>query len=187
VRKWIFITALTLASANAAWAKPPAEPAVAGKLTPSELATWPRMRATDFGCMLEKRFGVRDKRYGCGVDFERIDWGDGCSGENYNAGPELPLRVAGTLPAPITSVSINWEHGEMQSVFVDFDRTLSEGDIDALLGLHIDGPMPDNIMSAGIQECLGATPCKTTLSMQGFEHMGAADLECDKPPAKQKR
>ncbi|MGH8082993.1 MAG: hypothetical protein ACREP7_20615 [Lysobacter sp.] len=92
--KWIFVVVSMLVSANVVAATSPAKPPSGAKLTPSELTTWPRMRATDFGCMLEKRFGVHDKQFGCAADYDRIDWGDGCdSGGNYHAGPKLPSAL----------------------------------------------------------------------------------------------
>jgi len=147
------------------------------ELSPSDLATWPRMRATDFGCMLEKRFGTRDARFNCASDFDRMNWGDACRDvDHYYAGPALPPAIAKTLPSPIESIDIAWEQGRMQNVSITFDRKVSEGDVEALLGLRIDGPMPDNIGSADIQDCATGKSC---LVLQGFDHQGAGDLDCD--------
>lgn len=180
MRKWMLIAPVILASAGATSAPPRSIQPPGNRLLAPELVTWSRMKATDFGCMLEQRFGVQDKRFGCAADFDRIDWGDACQGDgNYNVGPELPSRVAKTLPAPIKAVDIEWEHGQIQSLFVRFDRSMSEREVESLLGVRLDGPRPDNVMTIGVQECSEGLPCPTTLGIIGFDHMGGADLECD--------
>ncbi|WP_157476349.1 hypothetical protein [Lysobacter sp. Root690] len=188
MHKWIFVAVSMLVSGHAFAAAPSASQAAGARLAPTELTTWPRMRATDFGCMLEKRFGVQDKKFGCAADFDRIDWGDGCDGGgNYHAGPELPARVAKTLPAPIKSVEIVWEHGEAQYVSIDFDPGTSKHEIEVLMGLGAGKQRPANVMDVSITECAGDNNCTPNLFMLGFDHMGAGDLECDKLPAKKKR
>lgn len=174
--KSILIAATMLVCANTVVAATPTAKAPAAKtLQPSELAGWPRMRATDFGCMLEKRFGADAGRFGCAADYDRIVWSDGCAGgENYNVGPELPVRVAKTLPAPVESVSLDWEHGDLRSVTVYFDRKLGNAEIEKTFGVRIDGSNRDNLMSVSVDECATG---KTCLSLDGFEHIGGADLE----------
>lgn len=177
MRKTVLIVALMMVSAEAVFAALPGKGAFFVKLVPPELATWPRMKATDFGCMLEKRFGIRDPQFGCAADFDRMDWGDACLGAagNYHVGPELPPSVAKSLPSPISAVQLEWEHGELQHLSVEFDRKVSEREVEALFGLRIDGPKPENLMSADLRDC---APGKSCLMLQGFEHMGAADLDC---------
>ncbi|MBW8808863.1 MAG: hypothetical protein JF591_08495 [Lysobacter sp.] len=188
MHKWIFVAVSMLVAGNAFAAASSASQAAGAGLAPTELTTWPRMRATDFGCMLEKRFGVQDKKFGCAADFDRIDWGDGCDGGgNYHAGPELPARVAKTLPAPIKSVETVWEHGEAQYVSIDFDPGTSKHAIEVLMGLDAGERRPANVMNVSITECPGDTNCTPNLLMLGFDHMGAGDLECDKLPVKKKR
>lgn len=135
------------------------------------------MKATDFGCMLEKRFGIQDKTYGCAADFDRMDWGDVCHAgtTNYNVGPELPLSVAKSLPSPIDAVELEWGHGQLHYLSVRFDRKVSEREVEAMFGLRIDGPKPENLMSADLQDCALGKSC---LTLQAFEHLGAADLDC---------
>jgi hypothetical protein len=177
MRKTVLVVALTMVFAEAVFAALPAKNAFAIKLVAPELATWPRMKATDFGCMLEKRFGIQDPRYGCSADFDRMDWGDACLGAttNYNVGPELPPSVAKSLPSPISAVELEWEHGELQHLSVEFDRKVSAREVEALFGLRLGDPKPDNLMSVDLQDCALEKSC---LTLQGFDHMGAADFEC---------
>lgn len=177
MRKTVLIAVLTIACADVVFAALPAKNPFIIKLVPPELATWPRMKATDFGCMLEKRFGIQDKTYGCAADFDRMDWGDACLGAttNYNVGPALPLSVAKSLPSPISEVDLEWEHGELQDLSVTFDRKVSAREVEAMFGLRIDGPKPENVMSVDLQDCAQGKSC---LTLQGFDHMGAADFEC---------
>lgn len=171
MRKWKFLAISIIVSANAIGATPPRAPPSGNKLVPSELATWPRMRATDFGCMLEKRFGVRDNRYGCSAKFERIDWGDVCEGVKFHSGPELPPRVASTLPSLIEGVTVEWQRGEVRNVWVRFTRKVSQAEANALFG----GAGKFN------EQC---SINKSCISFRGAEYQGAADFECDKLPAK---
>jgi hypothetical protein len=187
MHKWIFVAVSMLVSGNAFAAASSASPVAGARLAPAELATWPRMRATDFGCMLEKRFGMQDQKFGCAADFDRIDWGDGCHADgNYYAGPELPARVAKTLPAPIKSVDMAWEHGEAQYVRIEFDPGTSKREIEVLMGLDAER-RPANVMNLTITECTNDKNCTPNLFMLGFDHMGPGDFECDTVPAKNKR
>jgi hypothetical protein len=166
-----------IACADLVFAAPPSKNPFVIKLIPPELATWPRMTATDFGCMLEKRFGIQDKQYGCAADFDRMDWGDACLGAttNYNVGPELPLSVSKSLPSPISEVDLEWSHGQLEYLSVVFDRKVSEREVEAMFGLRIDGPKPENLISVDLQDCALGKSC---LLLQGLEHLGAADLDC---------
>ncbi|MGH8082994.1 MAG: hypothetical protein ACREP7_20620 [Lysobacter sp.] len=75
----------------------------------------------------------------------------------------------------------------MIDVTVEFAPGTTAREIEALMGSAAKVQETDNVMYAGVEECSGSSPCTPSFRMNGFEHMGAGDLECDKAPPKKKR
>jgi hypothetical protein len=139
---------------------------------------WPRMQANDFGCYLEQTFGVKDKKFNCSLK-RYVNRGDACKRvEAYHEGPVFPRAVAGRIHPAVKDVELSWEHGQLQSLSLTFDRTLSRGEIVKLFALPKSFSYPKeypNVMSIDIQECSLKANC---LVIDGFEHMGAGDVDC---------
>ena len=88
-------------------------------LQPTELLQWPRMRADRFGCMLEKRFGIKLETYNCTAP--KPPTGDPCvdTGPYYD-GPKLPEQLASSVQGAgaVERLSADWEHGQLRSLTV---------------------------------------------------------------------
>jgi hypothetical protein len=155
--------------------KPNAEPD-AGRNPLAAALTWPRMRADRFGCFLERELGVRDKRFNCSTrGYE--NQGDPCKEtEAYYEGPAIPDSVLERLDPGLTTVELAWEHGELQHATLTFDGVLTQAEAFQRAGLPPGGaPLPENIQHAKVEACSKATTC---LTLTGFDHMGAGDVEC---------
>ena len=145
----------------------------------SSALQWPRMRATDFGCMLERRFGVQDAVYGCGRDFAAIDWGDTCTDpDRYYAGPGFPRQFASRLDPAIDRIELSWEHGELQYVAIVFRPGTTRERIESAFGAK-PGALPANVQHMDIQDVGKGI---LSLGLTGFDHMGAGDVDCDAAP-----
>lgn len=135
---------------------------------------WPRMTSPAFGCFLERNLGHRDPRFNC--TSRNLKPGDPCiDTANYYAGPEFPEALAPRVHPLATDIRLKFEHGEMQSVSVTLTGKFSERDVRQAFGLQGDAAQPQNISSISVQDCSLASTC---LVLQGFEHMGAGDVDC---------
>ena len=155
--------------------KPKPEPDAGRKPLAAALA-WPRMRADRFGCFMERELGVVDKRFNCATKgYENK--GDPCKEtEAYVEGPAIPDSVLGKLDPGLTTVELAWEHGELQAATLTFDGVLTQAEAFERAGLPPTGkPLPENIQSAHVQACSKATTC---LTLVGFDHVGAGDVDC---------
>jgi len=154
-----------------------AEPPDAGPRTLASAAhTWPRMRADRFGCFLEKELGVRDRRFNCSTK-GYVNRGDPCKDtQAYSEGPAVPDSLVDRLDPGLTSVSLSWEHGELQQAMLIFDGVLTQAEAFQRVGLPATGqPLPGNVQHAKVEACSKATTC---VALEGFDHMGAGDVDC---------
>jgi hypothetical protein len=146
-------------------------------LKSSELLAWPRMNVSDFGCLLETKFGLKDPVFNCSQDFHSRDWGDPCRNtEAYYSGPEIPDTVGPSIHPKIKSLRLSWEHGRLQDLGIVFNGVVTSSEIEELFGLELGKKLPANIISADLQECGKGTSC---LSLTGFDHVGAGDVDCE--------
>ncbi|KAF1054206.1 MAG: hypothetical protein GAK43_01003 [Stenotrophomonas maltophilia] len=153
--------------------------AAATPLRPSELLDWPRQNLADFACQLEQRTGQVDATFSCARSKQLSDWGDACHPTDLSdAGPQLPAALARQLDPRISEVQLEWEYGRLQSVSVTFARIVTPAQVKAIFpGLNLDSAnQRPNLSSASLQECATNQSC---LYLEGFEHMGGADVECD--------
>lgn len=143
---------------------------------------WPRMAPDAFGCYLEKNLGQRDPRFNCALQGYQ-NQGDPCHNpEAYNEGPAFPEQLASRVHPLATAVDLSWEHGALQQVTVTLRGTLSETQVRQAFNLpHAASAsaakLPDNIMAAYVE---AASPAQglTSVTLLGFDHMGAGDVEC---------
>ena len=149
-----------------------AEPA----LSKTDVLTWPRARADAFGCFLEKSFAIRDPRFNCALK-GYVNNGDPCKNvDAYVEGPKFPDGEARLIDPSVASVELTWEHGELQSVELTLKKAAPEARVRRLFQLPAKGaPSRANVMSVDVQQCGKDATC---LAVQGFDHMGAGDVDC---------
>lgn len=139
---------------------------------------WPRMTSPAFGCLLEKSFGHRDARFNCSL--QSVNPGDVCrDADNYYAGPHFPPALVARVHPLAREVSLAFEHARLQAVTVTLAGKFGESAVRQAFGLSGDGRQPENIMSVSVQDCSLTSTC---LLLTGFDHMGAADVECPTEP-----
>jgi hypothetical protein len=150
-------------------------------LEPTNVLTWPRAPVDKFGCMLERDFETRHPRFNCSLR-NYVNRGDACAATDaYYEGPEFPAdKVEKVLPQ-IDRIEIANEHGQVQAVTLILKRRQTQTAIRALLGLPSSrAALPANISSVDIQGCRpeGASQICNVVLIQGFDHMGAGDVDC---------
>ena len=147
--------------------------------TPKEVVlddalTWPRATSRQFGCMLE-RAGHKDPSFHCGA--RKPASGDPCKApEAYSRGPEFPGALAARAVKGAEKIQLGWEHGDLQAVEVDFAPGVDDAAIRKAFGLPGSKQAHPNVMDADVQRCSKDRWC---LVLQGFDHMGAGDVDCD--------
>ncbi|HIH2747507.1 hypothetical protein L3V59_20765 [Burkholderia aenigmatica] len=165
-----------------------------------DVRAWPRTSSPVFGCMLERTFGYRDKRFNCSLKQYR-NTGDACKNTTaYYEGPAFPDRLAARVHPLATKVDLDWEQGRLQMVTVTLKGTWNEADVRNAFGLPRDDARtptkaelrkaPGNLMDTSVQypssptdDSLGLRPSNpargtTAVMLYGFDHMGAGDVDC---------
>ncbi|MFV3369927.1 hypothetical protein ACNFH5_17315 [Pseudomonas sp. NY15435] len=146
--------------------------------TTADLVSWPRMSVADFACLLEQRTGHADAQFSCAASKKLSNWGDACHDTELSyAGPQLPEALVHQLDPRIVAVDLDWEYGRLQSVNVTFDKIMTAEEVaDIFPDVNLDDPTSrDNLSNASLQDCAENASC---LYLEGFEHLGAADVEC---------
>ena len=140
------------------------------------LLTWPRMRAVDFGCLLQTRYGLRDPRWNCARPDPGPE-GDPCGDTRaYYDGPVFPPAAAREVGPGVLEVRLSWEHRDLQSVAVVLDGDFAEPEARRRLGLPPPGTaLPPNVQGITVQRCGTRRTC---VDLVGFDHMGAGDVDC---------
>jgi hypothetical protein len=167
MHRLLFLLALLLPAS--ALAGPPA-------LDLTQPATWPRSFLADFGCLIEREFGVRDPRFNCDLK-DYTNEGDPCTAtdvyyEGFDAPPALRERLG------VYDVHFAWEHGELQAAFIMLEEPASEAEWRTRFDLP--DPLPENVQALSFQDCTtGEEPqrCRI-LGLFGFDHLGAGDVDC---------
>ncbi len=152
--------------------------AVGATVARHDILTWSTMDPVQFGCYVEKTFGVRDARFNCGAK-PYVASGDPCTaGDAYDEGPAFPEAAAAKIHPEIKSVDLSWERGALQQISVDFKRKLKRKEIARILSLPENFEVPQQklkFIRIYIQQCSSDGTC---LGIQMFDHMGAADVDC---------
>lgn len=139
---------------------------------PVRISSWPRMGTVAWGCLLERDLHHRDARFHCGA--EPGPPGDPCKATDaYHAGPSFPAELSARVHPLAPKVTLTWEHGELQMVTLAFAAPVTEAAVRADLGL----PPPGATLPANMTRLWLADDGKT-LMIEGFDHMGAGDVEC---------
>ncbi len=143
-----------------------------------DILTWPAMDPVQFGCYVEKTFGIKDVRFNCSAR-RYVASGDPCTaGDAYSEGPAVPDVVAAKIHSDIKSIDLSWEHGAMQQISVAFKRKLSRKEIAGILSLPENFDVPQQklkFIRIYIEQCSIDGNC---LGIQMFDHMGAGDVDC---------
>lgn len=170
----ILLTALPLQSGVSAAQDQPAP-------EPTNVLTWPRAPVDKFGCMLERDFDFRHPRFNCSLR-NYVNRGDTCAiTDAYYEGPEFPAGKATKVLPQIERIEIANERGQVQAVTMILKQRQTQTAIRALLGLPSPrAALPANISSVDIQGCRpdGASQICNVVLIQGFDHMGAGDVDC---------
>jgi hypothetical protein len=151
---------------------PPPAPDAAPVWRGMNLSGWPRMTAVDLGCLVERELAHRDAQFHCGA--KPGPSGDPCKNTKaYYAGPVLPAELAAKLHPLAEGVTLAFEHGQLQLITLTFSAPVSEATVRADLGLPAPGAaLPDNMSR------LWLTDDGKSLMIEGFDHMGAGDVDC---------
>lgn len=140
--------------------------------------TWPRLDSVTFGCLLEKAGGAVAAAYRCGSS--AAPPGDACTDAGavpYYAGPEFPEVLVGKIGGPsVESVVLEWEHADLRMVMLVYPAGTTR---DAILARFPLEPRAENLLGAEVTQCSKNGLC---LVLTGFEHMGAADVDCGASP-----
>jgi len=153
--------------------------ASAASFTTADLITWPRMSVADFACLLEQRTGQGDAQFSCAASKKLSNWGDACHDTDLSyAGPQLPEGLVRQLDPRIAAVELDWEYGRLQSVNVTFDKIMTAEEVaDIFPDVNLEDPTSrENLSNASLQDCAADSSC---LYLEGFEHMGGGDADCD--------
>ena len=137
------------------------------KIKKSDFKAWLRMKADDFGCLLERDFSFKDKKFNCALKGYKNS-GDPCKNtQAYYEGPTFPQNKVKQVSPLIESIDLTWEHGELQGMSVTLIKKIPENEVRNLFKLP---------KLASVQNCSLKSTC---IVLTGFEHMGEADVECD--------
>ena len=137
---------------------------------------WPRMQVNKLGCLFEKELDYKDRRFNCSMQHYK-NKGDPCKKiKQYYEGFEFPKSKIKQIHPLLEDVRLEWEHGALQMVSMTFPKSMSKEQILKLFNIPDANTYPNNIMSIRLQDCSLTHYC---LSLVGFEHMGAGDVDCD--------
>jgi len=138
-----------------------------------DLASWLRMRPSDFGCWMERSFSYRDPVWNCSAP-ERPVISDPCQ-EGFNAGPAVPPQVARSLHPLLRGVDLAWEHGALRRARFRFDPGVADADLPRMLGI---GPRTlESAASSGPGAC--ETPCYEVVVFAASEEQCEDDEDED--------
>jgi hypothetical protein len=150
-------------------------------LSKHDLLTWPRSGAAAFGCFIEKAFGSKDRRFNCALKRYR-NRGDPCKNTKaYHEGPVFPPGKAAEVHPLAREIRLVWEHGDLQEVQVTLGKRLGEDEVRKAFRLPKDR-LPAQLTRISIQQCSKLATC---ILLEGFDHMGAGEVDCP-PPGKRR-
>jgi hypothetical protein len=139
------------------------------------ISAWPRTSVSNFGCFLEKKFGYKDAKFNCSLKKYEVT-GDPCK-KKYYEGVAFPQMLAPRIHPLVKYIGLEWEHGELQSLTLEFTEKIDAQFVKKAFGLDLERIHVKNIMSAGIQDCTQGGACLIVL---GFDHIGAGDISCER-------
>jgi hypothetical protein len=138
-----------------------------------DVLAWPRMSVRDFGCFLEETFDFKDPKFNCSLKNYKPN-GDPCA-DGYYEGFEFPDELARKVHPLLDNIELTWEHGELQSISLSFKQKIDADVLRRAFHVPEETSYPKNVLDVDVQDCSRDGVC---LLIQGFEHVGAADVEC---------
>jgi hypothetical protein len=146
------------------------------------LLQWPRMTADKFGCMLEKQFNYKDKKFNCSLS--GYNFSGNPASDHYDEGPGFPADKVKLIHPSVKSVELEFEHGDLRSLTVRLEKPMLIQEIQRIYllpdakQLENAGFLNYEIRYDGI-ESLEANPYKPVMTdmfiISGFDHQGAGD------------
>jgi hypothetical protein len=98
----------------------------------------------EYGCWLERSFGVRDAAWNCASRYAN-DWVDRCAGQFGGmpdpGGPAFPPEAVAKLGAGVTSAGVAWSYGRIRNARFCFEPHVTIADARAALGLGRKPPL----------------------------------------------
>jgi hypothetical protein len=146
--------------------------------------TWLRLSPADLGCFFERTDVYRDSRFNCQIA-EYQNNGDPCvNTEEYYEGFNLPESVVKELCPVISSMTMDFEHGELRSIYIEFTEELSAEEIATYLNIpQFTLGLPLNLMSISLDDGVdffeAGDKVSKSITLVGFEHVGAGEVDCD--------
>ena len=109
--------------------------------------TWLRKSPVEISCILESELGYKDKVFNCGHK-NYVNKGDPCKNtKEYYEGLHIPDYLAPHIYPFIKTISLAFEHGNLQDLRIEFKDSISIDQIKQIFGLPRDRKhFPDNIM-----------------------------------------
>lgn len=153
-------------------------------LTKYPLLTWLRKSPVEINCMLQSQLHYQDRRFKCGTNY--VNKGDPCKKtKEYYEGIQIPDSLAVKIHPLFKSISLSFEHGDLQLLIIEFKDSMSIGRIKSMFALPAEQiDFPDNLIYIDYADGESA-PFKThdekytnSLMIVGFEHLGAGDVDC---------
>ncbi len=149
------------------------------------LLTLLRKTPVEIGCILETEFKFRDSVFNC--DYKNyVNKGDPCiKTDEYYEGITIPAVLFQKMQPVIKDIRLDFEHGSLREFHITFRDSLTKDKIRSIFNLpHDNSTLPDNIMIINYGENVFSNDKPTNpnytrwLTITGFEHMGAGDVDC---------
>lgn len=155
------------------------------RLLAADLINWPRKTVVEIGCILETELGFRDSVFNCRYK-NYVNKGDPCKNTTaYYEGIVFPGALAAGIHPSIKSMQFDFEGGRLREISITFKDSVSKEDIRKWFGLPGGNALPENIMAIDYgdnvysNEKPGDPAYTKWLTLTGFEHMGAGDVDCE--------
>jgi hypothetical protein len=153
---------------------------------PQRLRFWLRQPVEKFACTLAKEYGYEDPKFKCGI---KPSGKPDPRNESWNAGPVFPKDKVKGIHSLLSDLEIEWEHGDIRTLTFTFEKELSVQTVQRMFNLprtqedwetHFDDIQSINYGNLTVDQLrtkdLDLLFVKS-LTLIGFEHMGAGDIE----------
>jgi hypothetical protein len=155
---------------------------------PDYLRFWLRQSVEKLTCTLLKTLNYEDEKFKCGAKLsKKPDPRD----DSWNAGPVFPKEKAKLIHPLLSNLEIDWEHGDVRVLTFTFEKELSVQAVQRIFNLPrtkedwdtyynvIQNIEYDNLTEDQIRTSDLKLQFVKSLTLTGFEHMGAGDIESD--------
>ena len=149
------------------------------------LLSLPRKSLVEIGCIFEQELQYKDSIFNCS-NKNYVNKSDPCNNtEAYYEGMEIPDSVAQKIHPLIANLSLDFEVGNLREITVTLKDSIKKTDLIEIFHLPSVTNFPENIMDIRLGENIHAKDKPTNdnytkwFSLTGFDHQGAADVECE--------